>query len=124
MADKKETLQTLAAGTVFTVYATAAVATFLKDAEGRNKKHAVRVLGTIKAYADKGAAYRGGGFKVLIGDGAGLVEFKSDQVRVLGYFDGKGRMVLCHSFTKKEDETDRVTLRVALATRDRLREGG
>lgn len=117
-------LKTLATGTVFTVYATAEVATFLNEAEGRNKKHAARVVQIIAAYASKGAAYRGPGFKVLVGDGAGLVEFKSDQVRVFGYFDGKGRMVLCHSFTKKDDETDRATLRAALATRDRLREGG
>lgn len=118
-------LTTLAAGTAFTVLATeAVVAELASAAAGRHARAVTRISTTISTYAEQGAKYRGAGFKVLTGDASTLVEFRHDQVRVLGYYAGRGRIVLCHTFIKKTDETPRAEIRAALLARDSIRKEG
>lgn len=79
---------------------------WLNELEENQAKHHAGLLYLFKMYADRGQINNTEHFKKLEGTDPTLVEFKKFQCRILGFFNGKGVLVITHGFFKKQDKMD------------------
>jgi phage-related protein len=80
----------------------------------REQQTGIRRL--LTRVADHGLPHNIRQFRQL--SGHPLAEFKRQQVRLLCFFDGQGRIILTHGFKKKSDATDPDEIRRALRMRE------
>jgi phage-related protein len=76
-----------------------------------------QVVALVQRIADQGDLDNMEQFRQLHGY-SNLYEFKRFSVRLMCFFDGRGRIVLTHGFKKKTDRTPRQEIDRALRLRD------
>lgn len=76
-----------------------------KNDPGRKSDHA-NIFHLFRMMAEQGRISNREKFKQLEGVNPSLVEFKKHQVRVFGFYDGEGVIVLTHGVIKKKDKMD------------------
>ena len=75
----------------------------LSDEKG--KRYHATLMKHFQRMATQGRITNETQFKKLQGVRPTLVEFKAHQARVIGFFHGRGLVVLTHGFRKKQDRT-------------------
>lgn len=78
--------------------------------DAKRRRDLAGLLHLFQVYADQGKISNREHFKKLQDVDPTLLEFKKHQVRVLGFFNGAGILVLTSGFIKKSDKIDQAEI--------------
>lgn len=95
---------------------TSPVGDFLRSLSASDRK---KVDSLFELMAEKGRISNDQKFKKLEGSEK-IFEFKSFQVRLLCFFAGSGRLIICRALMKKKDRHDKHDIRFAEECRSRF----